>query len=309
MHVRVLGAAAGGGSPQWNCSCSNCRRLRQAIFPGPARSQTQLAISTNGEQWFLVNASPDLRFQIESFPALNPRPTSLRQSPINGIILTSAEVDASLGLLLLRESQPFIIYATEPVRQLLTEDNNLFAVLERQPGQVRWKAVTPGELFELESVKRQPAHIRCTPISMGGAFPSYVAPRRAAQLDTAGAVIGLILEHGSKRFAFFPAAQTIAPEWLEQMRTCDAILFDGTFWSDDELISIQGHGKTATQMGHLPVGDPGGTLEQFSPLTRARKIFIHINNTNPMLDEESTEYRRVRAAGWELAFDGMDICL
>src|SRR4051794_17022455 len=136
MHVRILGAAAGGGFPQWNCSCSNCRRLRQGTFPGAARSQTQLAVSSDGEHWFLVNASPDLRYQIASFPPLNPRPTSLRNSPIRGVILTSAEVDAALGLLLLRESQPLVVYATEPVRQILAEDNNLFAVLQRQPDQV-----------------------------------------------------------------------------------------------------------------------------------------------------------------------------
>lgn len=183
-------------------------------------------------------------------------------------------------------------------------DNDFFAVLRRQPDQVRWKTLTPGTLLELDSTD-----IGCVPIATGGAFPGHLAPRRASELDASGAVIGLLLEHGSKRIAFFPAAQEVAREWLEQMASCDVILFDGTFWSDDELISIMGHAKTARQMGHLPVGDAGGALEQLSSLTRPRKIFIHLNNTNPMLDEEGVEYKRVRACGWELAYDGMDLCL
>jgi len=251
-----------------------------------------------------VNASPDLRSQIESFPPLTPRPTQSRQSPITGVILTSAEIDASLGLLLLRESQPLVVFATEPVRRVLTEDNSLFAVLQREPDQIRWVRIAPGRAFELDSTA-----IRCTPVSTHGAFPGFVRPERAAQFDASGAVIGLILEEASRRVAFFPGAPRVASEWFDDMAGCDAILFDGTFWSDDELIRVKGRGKTGRQMGHLPVGDAGGTLEQFSGLATPRKIFIHINNTNPMLDEESAEYHRVRASGWELAFDGMEICL
>jgi pyrroloquinoline quinone biosynthesis protein B len=307
MHVRVLGAAAGGGFPQWNCSCRNCRRLRQGTFAGVARSQTQLAISSNPEHWFLVNASPDLRYQIESFPPLNARSISIRQSPVDGVILTSAELDASLGLLLLRESQPLVVYATAAVRELLTEDNNFFRVLERQPDQVRWRTIRPDEPFELAYVDGAPARIRCTPISTGGAFPGHVIAQRTQELNPAEAVIGLLLEHGSNRIAFFPGVQRVAPEWFQQFASCIAILFDGTFWCDDELIAIQGFGKTARQMGHLPVGDRCGTLEQFASLAGPRKIFIHINNTNPMLDEESDEYARVRTYGWEVAYDGMDL--
>jgi pyrroloquinoline quinone biosynthesis protein B len=309
MYVKVLGAAAGGGSPQWNCSCSNCRRLREGTFPGTSRSQVQLAISADSEGWFLVNASPDLRYQIESFPALHPRDSSVRQSPINGVVLTSAELDAALGLLLLRESQPLGVYATSTVRSLLTEDNSLFGVLRREPDQVQWHTITPGQPLELVSINGRHTGIRCTPISTRGAFPAYVAPERQLQLDSAGAVIGLLIEHGSKRLAFFPVASTIRPEWPEQMEGCDAVLFDGTFWSDDELVRVRGKGKSARQMGHLPVGDPDGTLERFSSLTGPRKIFIHINNTNPMLDESSAEFARIRDYGWELASDGMQLCL
>src|SRR5947207_12094245 len=179
MHVRVLGAAAGGGFPQWNCSCFNCRRLRQGTFRGTARSQAQLAISADSEKWFLVNASPDLRYQIESSPSLHPRPTSLRDSPIQGVVLTSAELDAALGLLLLRESQPLIVYATEAVRQLLTEDNNLFNVLRRLPDQVQWRTIIPGESFELHSSRGTPMGIVVTAVSTAGTFPGHVPQERA----------------------------------------------------------------------------------------------------------------------------------
>jgi pyrroloquinoline quinone biosynthesis protein B len=309
MHVRVLGAAAGGGFPQWNCSCFNCRRLRQGTFRGTARSQAQLAISADSENWFLVNASPDLRYQIESSPSLHPRPTSFRHSPIQGVVLTSAELDAALGLLLLRESQPLIVYSTETVRQVLTEDNNLFDVLRRLPDQVQWRTMVAGEPFDLQQTCGTATGIRCTAVSAGGTFPGHVPEKRARNLDEAGAVVGVFLQHGSRRIAFFPGVPRVAPGWLQEFESCDVIFFDGTFWSDDELIRIQGHGKTAREMGHLPVGGSGGALEKFATLVTARKIFIHINNTNPMLNEESQEYQQIRAAGWELAFDGMELVL
>jgi pyrroloquinoline quinone biosynthesis protein B len=309
MLVKVLGAAAGGGFPQWNCACANCNRLRKREFPGTPRSQTQLAISADGGEWFLVNASPDLRYQIEAFPPLHPDSSITRHTPINGVVLTCAEVDAVLGLLLLRESQPLNVYATAGVRRLLMEDNSLFGVLRRQTDQVRWHDAVPGTPFSLDSIRGRPTGISCTPLSTYAAFPGHVPPDRAKQLNGSDAVVGLFIEHQGRQIAFFPGALAVAPEWLERMETCDAVFFDGTFWSDDELIRIHGDGKAAREMGHLPVGDAGGALELFSRLTRPRKIFIHINNTNPMLDESSEEHRRVLEAGWELATDGMEIQL
>ena len=254
-----------------------------------------------------MNASPDLRYQIESFPALHPREASYRDSPIQSIVLPSAEVDAALGVLLLRESQPLQIYATPAVRQLLVEDNNLFAVLRRQPDQVLWRDIFPDQPFALTSREGVSSGIRCTPVSSGGAFPGHVPPERAEQLNSDEAVLGFFFEHQSRKLAFFPGALHIAADQLEQISGCDAVLFDGTFWSDDELLRLQGQGKTARQMGHLPIGGPGGTLEQFSGVTRPRKIFIHINNSNPMLDEQSTEHQKALDASWEIAFDGMEI--
>lgn len=221
--------------------------------------------------------------------------------------MTSAELDAALGLLLLRESQPLVVYSTEAIRSLLMDSNNLFEVLRRQADQVQWRTIVPGKSFELQSIGGAGTGIQCTAVSTLGRFPGHVTPRRAEDLNPAEAVVGLFLERGATRIAFFPGASAIAPDWLQKFDECDAILFDGTFWSDDELLRIQGHGKTAREMGHLPVGDAGGTLAKLAELTRPRKIFIHINNTNPMLDQESPEYARLCAAGWELAFDGMDL--
>jgi pyrroloquinoline quinone biosynthesis protein B len=300
MHIRVLGAAAGGGFPQWNCSCPNCRRLREGRFPGRARSQSQLALSTDDKSWFLINASPDLRYQIEDFSPLHPHTYNFRHSPIAGIVLPSAEVDAALGLLLLRESQPLTVYATDAVRHILTSDNSIFNVLRRHPDQVQWLSIRPGTPFSLGN-----SGIECMPVSTSGGFPGFVAPERAAEFDPGQAVLGFFFEEAGRRLAFFPAASQLQPALLDQMMTCDVILFDGTFWSDDELIRLQGHGKTARQMGHQPVA---ATLPALAEIG-ARKIFIHINNTNPILDEDSVEFQQVCKAGWEVGFDGMDLAL
>lgn len=300
MHIRVLGAAAGGGFPQWNCSCSNCRRLRQGRFRGTPRTQAQVAISADETNWFLINASPDLRSQIEAFPLLHPHSSHLRHSPIGGLLLLSAEVDAALGLLFLRESQPLSVYATDAVRQILTADNSLFQVLRRQADQVTWIRVVPGVCFPLGD-----GGIRCHPLSTEGGFPGFVSEERAAQFDPAEAVLGMVLEGGGRRLGLFPGVARIQPDFLALLRTCDVVFFDGTFWSDDELIRLQGSGKTARQMGHQPVKD---TLPALADI-EARKVFIHINNTNPILDESSDQYQQVRDAGWEISFDGMDFTL
>jgi len=273
-----------------------------------ARSQAQLAVSADGEHWSLINASPDLRYQIESFPALHPRPSISRHSPIYSVVLTSAEVDAALGLLLLRESQPFHAYATDAVRELLLTDNNMFAVLRRQPDQVRWHSILPGGRFHPLPATEE-GLLTCAALTTHGAFPGHISAERSKDLRQDEAVIGLILQNGTRKAAFVPGAQDLSHEWLKQMEDCDVIFFDGTFWSDNELIDIQGGGKTAREMGHSPVSGVGGTLERFASLRKPRKIFIHINNTNPMLDEDSAEYAQVREAGWELAFDGMELQL
>jgi len=305
MLVHVLGSAAGGGFPQWNCACPNCRALREGTFLGKPRTQTQVAISNvkDGRDWFLLGASPDLRAQIEATPALHPR-DGVRQSPIDGVVLANADVDHTLGLLLLRELQPLNIYSTPAVRHILRKDNSMFAMLERIPQQAVWNEFTPGKDFPLRSPSRNNAGLRCEAHSLAHHFPAYVSPDRQQQLAAGESSCGLVVSSSGKRLAFFPAVPEINQSLLNILNSADVLLFDGTFWSDDELIRIQGSGQTARQMGHVPVQE---TLVTLAQLSRPRKIFLHINNTNPMLNESGPEYRAVRAAGWEIAEDGWQL--
>ena len=304
MRVKILGSAAGGGFPQWNCACPNCRAVRAGTFRGKARSQAQVAISADSRSWFLLGASPDLRGQIEGTAELHPR-EGVRQSPIAGAVLANADIDHVLGLLLLRELQPLRVYATESVRRILTEDNSVFAMLQRVHGQVTWTNFSPWTAFSLQNPAGEDSGLRCRALPLGTHFPAYVSPPRRDELKLGEASLGLIVGLSSgKRLAYMPAVPQIDDALLKELESCDVLLFDGTFWSDDELIHIQGSGQTARQMGHVPVSSTEGSLVQLAGLQHPRKIYVHINNTNPMLNEAGPEYRQVREAGWEIAEDG-----
>jgi pyrroloquinoline quinone biosynthesis protein B len=307
MRVKILGSAAGGGFPQWNCACPNCRDVRAGTFHGKARSQTQVAISSDSNNWFLLGASPDLRAQIEATCELHPR-NGIRQSPIAGAVLANADVDHVLGLLLLRELQPLRVHATKSIRRILTEDNSMFAMLQRVPNQLTWTDFVPGTTFPLLTAAGEDSKLRCRALSLATHFPAYVSTQRQSALNPAESSLGFILESlTGKRLAYMPAVPRIDAAMLKEFESADVLLFDGTFWSDDELARIQGsesNAQTALQMGHVPVSSPEGSLAQLAQLTRPRKIYMHINNTNPMLDESGPEYRKVRDAGWEIAEDG-----
>ncbi|HEY3974362.1 MAG TPA: pyrroloquinoline quinone biosynthesis protein PqqB [Candidatus Sulfotelmatobacter sp.] len=325
MRVKILGSAAGGGFPQWNCACPNCLAVRAGTFPGKARSQTQVAVSGNDRSWFLLGASPDLRAQIEATPELHPRERhpgkiegarSVRQSPIAGAVLANADVDHVLGLLLLRELQPLRVHATSSIRRILTEDNSMFAMLRRIPGQLTWSDFTPRTSFALG----KDSGLRGRALSLGTHYPAYVSAQRQSQLAAGEASLGLIIDSNPdsnadskvespsvKRLAYMPAVPQIDDTLLEEFESADVLLFDGTFWSDDELIRIQGSGQSALQMGHVPVSSAEGSISRLAELRRPRKIFVHINNTNPMLNQAGPEYRQVRESGWEIAEDGCEI--
>jgi pyrroloquinoline quinone biosynthesis protein B len=308
MHIKVLGSAAGGGFPQWNCACANCASLRRGTFTGKSRTQAQVAVSSDGEHWFLLGASPDLRAQIEATPDLHPR-TGVRISPISGVVLASADLDHVLGLLLLRELQPLRVLATDSVLQILRKDNSCFGMLNRVPKQVEWNSMVPGVPFELTSTEGSRSGTVVTAISLGTRYPAYVTPARANQLNPSEAVTGLIVESSGKRLAYLPAVGNIDDALIETLNGVDVLLFDGTFWSDDELIRVESSGATARQMGHIPVGGAGGSLAQMKSFPAMKRLFIHINNTNPMLNETSPEYREVCAAGWDVAEDGWQCTL
>jgi len=304
MHVKVLGSAAGGGFPQWNCGCPNCRGLRAGTYQGRPRTQAQVAISAGDGSWFLLGASPDLRAQIEATPELHPR-EGVRQSPIAGAVLANADVDHVLGLLLLRELQPLRVHSTESVRRILLEGNSMFGMLQRAPGQLTWTDFKPGARFALLNAAGEDSGVACRARSLGTHYPAYVSPPNQSELIAGEASLGLIVESPSgKRLAYMPAVPQVDDALVAEFESADVLMFDGTFWSDEELIRIQGGGATARQMGHVPVSSDAGSLRKLAQLRRPRKIYIHINNTNPMLNEAGPEYAQVRESGWEIAEDG-----
>ena len=306
MRAIILGAAAGGGFPQWNCSCPNCSAVRGGRFHGTPRSQAQLAIS-NGGDWFLLNAGPDLRAQIESTPALHPQ-RQPRHSPITGALLPCGDLDQVMGLLLLREWQQLCIYASASVRRMILEDNSMFSMLSRVTGQTRWVDIVPGEPFPLCAADGSDSGLRCYPLALPAHYPSYVPKAKLASLPAEESRLGLIVEspQGSK-LAFLPGVASLTPEQMEMLADVDVLLFDGTFWDEEELMRIQPGTRTAGEMGHMPVSGEGGSLTVLAGLRKPRKVYIHINNTNPMLDESGPQYRAVCDAGWECAKDGWEI--
>jgi pyrroloquinoline quinone biosynthesis protein B len=307
MQVKILGSAAGGGFPQWNCACPNCDLLRAGKFPGKSRTQAQVAVSPDNNSWFLLGASPDLRQQIEATPELHPRGQP-RHSPIAGIVLSSAELDHVMGLLHLRELQPFTVYATPSVTSILHEQNSMFRMLNRAPEQVFWRSLQPGEECQLKLPSGEESGIVCEVIGTPSRFPFYVC--HPEKLNPDEATVGLLLTSKKGRsVGYFPGVGCITEELRNRFQRVDLLLFDGTFWSEDELIALQGSGQRARDMGHIPVGGEAGSLLQFATLRPGRKLYIHINNTNPMLNESGPEYRAVRDAGWELAEDGWQITL
>jgi pyrroloquinoline quinone biosynthesis protein B len=306
VRIRVLGSAAGGGFPQWNCGCSNCRGVREGDGRSIPRTQESVAVSADGAGWFLLNCSPEIRFQIESFVGLHP--TGPRHSPVEAIVLTNGDLDHTLGLLSLRESHPLVVYATERVRAGFTEGNVLYRTLERFPGQVTWRTLEPGREMPLAGRDGQPARLVVEAVAVPGKQPIHLEhhgsgdPRDNIGLKIRDAVTG-------RRLAYFPAAGALTPNVRAALGEADCVFFDGTFWSSDELPARGLGAKRAEDMAHLPVGGAGGSLRTLRGLSAGRRVFIHINNTNPLLCDDSTERKEAEAAGWEIAFDGMEVTL
>jgi pyrroloquinoline quinone biosynthesis protein B len=304
--IRVLGSAAGGGFPQWNCGCPNCVGVRAGSIVARARTQESVAVSADGKSWFLLNVSPEVRQQIESFPKLHPR--AQRDTPIAGIVLTNGDLDHCLGLLSLRESQPLALYATARVRSGFTEGNVLYRTLERFDGQVVWHALELGEPGPELSLLGPGGG------ASGLSLRAFAAPGKAAlHLDQSkpepGDNIGLLIrDSGSKKtLAYVPAAGASSAAVLAASQAADAVFFDGTFWSSDELIRLGASERRAEDMAHWPIGGLEGSLRFLAQLPRARRVLIHINNTNPILREDSAERAEVHAARVEVAYDGMEL--
>jgi len=274
------------------------------------RSQAQVAVSSGPSNWFLLNASPDLRQQILATPELSITSSS-PGSPISTILLTSADVDCVMGLLHLREFHPLHIYSTLSVRRILTEENSLFRVLTRSNPPVRWDTLALDRLIPLVPPSSLGAKdgFFCKAVPLLGGFPDYVSDSLKGSFPLEDAVIGLQLVHKEKRFFYAPSVPGVGDDWQRSVDESDLALLDGTFWKDDELIQAKRSRRTAREMGHLPLWGERGMLKRTFRLGKTKRVLIHINNTNPVLNEESPEHRAVRDAGWEIAYDGMEFNL
>ena len=294
MWLRVLGSAAGGGSPQWNCGCPVCAAVRSR--PGAGRTQSSVAVSADRRRWFLINASPDVRTQIEAFPGLHPHDGD-RTTPLEAVLLTDAELDHTLGLLLLREARRLRLYATPAVHGTLCDGSGVLRTLERYCP-VEWRAVVPGA---------------GAPLTDGLSARAFDVPTAKRDRFGSGAdhgrVVGYRLtdERTGGTLVYLPGVQALTPAVRAEIGGCDCLLIDGTCWSDDELVRLGLAGRTSREMGHLPIDGPDGSLAQLPPLGVGRTIFIHMNNTNPILLDDAPERRVVEERGMEVAMDGLEV--
>ncbi|WP_313290684.1 pyrroloquinoline quinone biosynthesis protein PqqB [Stutzerimonas nitrititolerans] len=301
MFIQILGSAAGGGFPQWNCNCTNCAGLRAGTLRGQARTQSSIAISDNGVDWILCNASPDIRAQLEAFPALQPA-RKPRDTAIGAIILLDSQIDHTTGLLTLREGCPHEVWCTEMVHQDLTTGFPLFNMLEHWNGGLKWNPIALDGSFVIPACP----NLVITPIPLRSSAPPYSPHRNDPH---PGDNIGLFIEDrrtGGKLF-YAPGLGQVSEALLGTMRGADCLLVDGTLWRDDEMRVREVGDKLGSEMGHLPQSGPGGMIEVLDGLPTARKILIHINNTNPILDQDSPERAMLDEHGIEVAFDGMSI--
>jgi pyrroloquinoline quinone biosynthesis protein B len=310
MRVKVLGSAAGGGFPQWNCVCSNCSGLRNGAVKACPRTQAQVAVSPDSSHWFLLNASPDLRQQILATPELSVTSSSAG-SPISTVLLTSADVDCIMGLLHLREFHPLRIFSTLSVRRIITEENSLFRVLMRSNPPVQWDPLPLDRIIPLAPPSSPGAKdgLFCKAVSLSGSFPDYARDSPKSSFPMEEAVIGLQLVQKEKRLFYAPSVPSLGENSQRSVDESDLALLDGTFWKDNELIEAKRSRKTARDMGHIPLWGDRGMLKWPFRLGKTKRVFVHINNTNPILNEESAEHRAVREAGWEIAYDGMEFNL
>lgn len=305
MKIKVLGSAAGGGFPQWNCNCHNCDGVRRGTVKAKRRTQSSIAVSANGEDWLLVNASPDLLAQIAASPELQPA-RQPRDTGIAAVLVMDAQIDHVTGLLMLRErGTPLPLYATPAVWQDLSTGFPIGPILSHYCGVEHHAIALDGAPIELTALPR----VRIDPLPLTSKAPPYSPHREAPER---GDNIGLVITNldTGKRAFYAPGLGVLEPHVLAAMQEMDLLLVDGTTWTNDEMIRLGFSKKTAADMGHLPQSGPGGMIEVLdgigaSPARPVRKVLIHINNTNPILVEDGPERRTLAEHGIELAEDGM----
>jgi pyrroloquinoline quinone biosynthesis protein B len=307
LSVRVLGAAAGGGFPQWNANSEACRRARSGDLAAPKATQASIAVSADERRWVVVNASPDLREQIEANPPLHPR-DGLRSSPIGAVLLTNGDVDAVAGLLHLREGTAFALYAEQSVLDVL-EMNPIFRVLD--------EALVPRRAFRVSEWQRvsdadgAETGIEVRPFAVPGKLPLYLeaGADEAALFASDGQTLGLEIRAGAAKFFYVANCAALPDDLAAELAGAPLLFFDGTLYSDDEMIAQGAGHKTGRRMGHMSLDGPEGSMERLARLGIPRIVFIHINNTNPILIKDSRERRAVEARGFEVAHDGMELRL
>ncbi len=307
MRIVVLGAAAGGGFPQWNCACANCARARRGDAAARPSTQCSLAVSANGEDWVLLNAAPDLREQIAATPALHPREGE-RGSPIKAIALAGGETDAIAGLLHLRESQKLALYGSRRVLTLIAA-NPIFRVLD--PAFVVRREIMLGRKETLGDFAGRSLGLAIEAFAVPGKVALYAEEEGEADLGTAeGDTVGLaVSDERGACFHFVPGCAALSEGLLARLRGARLVFFDGTLWTDEEMIRLGLGAKTGRRMGHISVSGAEGSLAGLAPLDIARKIFVHVNNSNPMILGDSPERAILSRAGWEVGYDGMEVSL
>lgn len=292
----ILGAAAGGGLPQWNCGCTNCDLARSGEIP--SQSQSSVACSVNGSEWAILNASPDIRDQMARAASLHP--TDLRISPLKSVLLTNGDIDHVAGLLTLREQQPFILFATQDIHNVLAA-NPIFAALK--PDLVIRRTIALGVPFQLVT------GLTATLFSVPGKVPLYLEGE-VVQTDLEGEqTVGVHLQGAGRDVYYIPGCATFKPDLKARLEGADMVMFDGTLWRNDEMVTTGLSQKTGQRMGHMSMSGPEGSIAAFDGMDIRRKVFVHMNNTNPVLRPTSAEKAKAEAAGWTIAQDGMEIDL
>jgi len=294
FRAHILGAAAGGGLPQWNCGCENCNLARAGEIP--AQTQSSVAFSSNGNDWAIINASPDIRDQMARSMALHP--TGLRRSPVKSVLLTNGDIDHVAGLLTLREQQAFTLFATAEIHQVIA-DNPIFSALNSDF--VTRTSIMLDEPFELVS------GITARLIAVPGKVPLYLEGE-TVQTDLVGEqTVGVQLEASGKRVFYIPGCAALTHDLQARIGGADMVMFDGTLWQDDEMVRAGLSQKTGRRMGHMSMSGPEGSIAAFEGVEVGQKIFVHMNNTNPVLRPGSSEKKQAEQAGWIVAQDGMEI--
>ncbi|MCV6596964.1 MAG: pyrroloquinoline quinone biosynthesis protein PqqB [Mangrovicoccus sp.] len=294
IRAHILGAAAGGGLPQWNCGCANCNDARRGVIP--AQTQSSVAVSGNGRDWAILNASPDIRDQIARCPDLHP--SGLRDMPLRAVLVTNGDIDHVAGLLVLREQQPFDLFATSEIHQILGA-NPIFDAL--RPEIVTRRSIALEQPFALAP------DLTATLFAVPGKVPLYLEGEDL-KLDQEGEqTVGVCLQAGEDTAYYIPGCARMTEPLAERLSGADLVMFDGTLWRDDEMITTGLSQKTGKRMGHISISGPEGSIAAFAQIPVARKVFVHMNNSNPALRPGAPERREIEAAGWIVAEDGMSL--